>query len=153
MKKVIKETSGRVRVQTINDLDTRTQQQFKEQCDINNIISKYKKTGMITHLAQKQGVFADVSKIKDYHQSLQKVLDANAAFNLLSAEVRARFQNDPAQLLQFLQDPKNYDEGVKLGLLTPKETKPTRASGDTVKNELNDSKNMSPSESPSTPKA
>lgn len=108
----------RTRVQTINVEDSKTQQQFAAQCDVNNIIAKYKKTGELP-LARKQGVFADVASITDYHDSLNRVLDANAAFMRLPADLRTRFGNDPQQLLSFLQDPKNYDEGVKLGLYEP----------------------------------
>lgn len=105
----------RKRVQTINLEDSKTQQQFAAAHDVNNIISKYKKTGELP-LARKQGVFADVSTITDYHDSLNRVINANAAFMRLPADLRTRFGNDPAQLLAFLQDPNNNDEGVKLGI-------------------------------------
>lgn len=118
--KMIIDKGERVRVRTINTEETRTQQQFKDQCDVNNIIAKYKQTGSWPGDPNKKGVYADISGITDYQQSLQKVLDAQAAFQGLSSDLRTRFQNDPAQLLAFLQDPSNYDEGVKLGLFTPK---------------------------------
>lgn len=123
MKKITNQ-NGRIRVQTINEEPTRTQQHYKDQCDVNNIIAKYKKTGVITHLARSQGVYADVSQITDYQTSLQKVMDAQNAFSTLPSELRLRFNNDPQQLLAFLQDPKNYDEGVTLGLYEQK-TEPT----------------------------
>lgn len=113
--------NGSVRIRTINNEPTLTQQQFKEQVDVNNIIAKYKKTGEITHLARKQGVFTDVSEITDYHDSLQKVMDAQSAFQKLPSHLRNRFENDPQNLLTFLQDPKNYDEGVKLGIFEEKQ--------------------------------
>ena len=31
-----------------------TQQQFKEECDVNHILAKYRKTNMITHLNKHQ---------------------------------------------------------------------------------------------------
>lgn len=123
MKKVIRD-GNRVRVQTVNNQPSKTHQHFKDQCDINKIIAKYKTTGEFNHLTNRQGRYADVSQITDYQESMQKVLNANAAFASLPSQIRARFQNDPAQLLAFLQDEKNYDEGVKLGLFNPKETPP-----------------------------
>nr|QJB18986.1 MAG: internal scaffolding protein [Microvirus sp.] len=124
MKKIIKHLNGRIQVQTINNEKSRTQQQYKDQCDVNNIISKYQKTGELHHINRRQGVYADMSSITDYHLSLQKVLDANNAFSALPSELRLRFNNNPENLLTFLQNPNNYDEGVKLGLYEPKQSEP-----------------------------
>jgi len=105
------------KVRTVNSLPSKTQQQFKQDADINNIISKYAKTGQITHLSKKKGSYVDLSAISDYQTSLQTVIDANSAFNSLSSQIRHRFANDPSMLLSFLQDPSNMEEGIKLGLL------------------------------------
>jgi len=113
---MIKRPDGSVRVASVNEEPSKTQQQFKDECDVNNIVKKYETTGEWLHLTRRQGVYADVSEIKDYHQSLDKVQRANDAFMALPAEMRLRFQNDPGRLLEFLADPKNHSEGVKLGL-------------------------------------
>lgn len=121
MKKIIQEKSGRTRVQTINNEPSMTQQQFKDECDINNIISKYQKTGTITHLRRTEGQYLDMSEISDYQTSLNKVIEANRLFDELPSEVRLRFGNDPAQFINFCENPeKNYEEGVKLGLFNKK---------------------------------
>lgn len=141
MKTIIVEKNGRVRVGTKNPKpDQKAQQQFKDQCDVNLIVAKYKNTGEWLHLTKRQGVYADVSAITDYHESLQKVLDANAAFAALPASIRTRFDNDPAKLLAFMQDKENYAEGVKIGLFEKKQV--TANNPDTIKNEPNESKNM-----------
>lgn len=114
--KSIEVQGKRVRVRTINNEKTMTQQQFKEQCDVNHIVAKYKKTGELTHVARTNGVYADLSKITDYHTMVNQIQEAQNAFMTLPASVRLRFQNDPGALLAFMQDPKNYEEGVKLGL-------------------------------------
>lgn len=125
-------------VETINELPSITQQQWKDQCDVNNIVAKYQDTGELTHVARQKGVYADISQIGDYHQSLQKVMDANSAFMTLPAEVRLRFANDPAQFIAFTADPdKNYDEGVKLGLFEPKKQTQNHIPADTNKRDLN----------------
>lgn len=127
MKKVyIDEKTGRTRVVTVNNEPTRTQQQFKQQVDVNNIVAKYKKTGTWQHLATKQGIYADVSDMSDYQESLEKVMKAQEAFSLLPSELRTRFANDPAQLLQFLQNEQNREEAEKLGLVN-KRDKPNDA--------------------------
>jgi len=120
MKQIETRSNGSIRVRSINDQPSLTQQQFKEQCDINNIIAKYKKTGEVMHLNRKRGMYADLTKIQDYHSALQSVIDAQSAFATLPSDLRTHFKNDPGLLLQFLSDPKNYDEGVKIGLIEPK---------------------------------
>ena len=124
MQKISKRADGSTRVATFNEEPTMAQQQFKDDCDINHIIKKYQQTGQITHMARKNGVYADVSKIsgKTYLEALNTVLNANEAFDALPSEIRERFQNDPAELLKFMQDPKNYDEGVKIGIFEPKKS-------------------------------
>lgn len=117
--KVTKRANGSRRVQSINDEPSLTQQHHKDSTDVNLIIAKYKQTGIMPEM-RKKGVYADVSEITDYHQMVEKVMAADAAFMTLPASVRERFSNDPAQLLNFLQDPRNYDEGVKMGLYEPK---------------------------------
>lgn len=116
MKKVILRKNGSVSVQTINDEPSMTQQQFADEVDANNIIAKYNRTGEITHKARQAGVYADVSEIGDYKQSLEKVMAAQDAFETLPSQVRLRFNNNPEELINFLHDPKNYQEGISLGL-------------------------------------
>jgi len=113
--------NGTLRIQTYTNKPSRTQQQFADQCDINNIIKKYKQTGELTHTARKQGVYADVSQISDYYTSLNEINSAKEAFGTLSSQIRLRFNNDPGQLLAFMQDPNNFEEGVKLGIYEPKQ--------------------------------
>jgi len=116
MKEIIKLENGNVRVRTINKNPSRTQQQFVEQCDVNNIMKKYRVTGQITHLNTKQGVYADMSSIKNYQENLNTVIEAQNAFMALPSDVRKRFSNDPAELIDFLADKKNDEEAIKLGL-------------------------------------
>lgn len=113
----IRRPDGSIRVGTVNNQPSRTQQHFKEDCDINNIIKRHRTQDPSLSINRRQGVYADVSEYTDYPQMLQKVIDAQRAFMDLGSDVRLRFQNDPAQLIQFLNDPKNYDEGVRMGLL------------------------------------
>jgi len=42
----------------------------------------------------------------------------------LPADLRARFDNDPAQLIQFLENSDNKDEAIKLGLVNKPEDLP-----------------------------
>lgn len=117
MQIITKRKDGSTDVATLNEEPSMTQQQFKEECDINNIMRKYEQTGQITHINRKQGVYADLSNIKDYQEMLHTIHHAEEAFNTLPAEVRYKFRNDPTKLIAFLQDTSNREEAIKLGLI------------------------------------
>lgn len=125
-KNVIRERrpNGTLRVATSNPDPSLTQQQFKEECDINTIMNKYIKTGEFRALTGRGGVYADFSEIKDLQSMLDTVRLAQDAFASLPAQVRQRFANDPAQLLAFIQDTNNRDEAIKLGLIDRPTTEP-----------------------------
>lgn len=96
---------------------SRTQQSFKEECDINRILAKFRKTGELSHLTDHEPQYGDFSSSVDYKEALDRVHAAQADFDGLSARVRARMQNNPANLLAFMDDPENEDEARELGLL------------------------------------
>lgn len=98
----------------------RTKQQFVEQCDINNILKQFKKTGQITHIAENRakGVYADLPDPIEFQDSMNLVIQAEASFASLPSKVRSRFENDPAQFLAFMADPANVKEAIAMGLAT-----------------------------------
>ena len=93
-----------------------TQQQFKDECDVNNIMAKYKKTGLVTHLSKHKGEFGDFSSVTDYQTSLARLEQAHESFQQLPSELRSKFHNDPKNLIEFLADPKNDEDAIKYGL-------------------------------------
>jgi len=102
----------------------KTRQENAKETDINVIMKRYNATGQLPALSPVAPVFADVSAIGDYADVLRKVSAADDAFAALPADMRGRFANKPALLVEFLQDSANYDEGVKLGLLVPRPVEP-----------------------------
>jgi phage internal scaffolding protein len=119
MKKVIiDEKTGRKRVYTENKTPSKTDPSWSPHCDVNNIMAQFHKTGQITHLAKKQGQFADVTNCKDLLQSHIIIKQAETDFMSQPAAVRARFHNNMYEMLQFLEDPANNEEAIKLGLKT-----------------------------------
>jgi len=107
---------------------SKTQQHFAEECDINHMLEQYNRTGK---LPVKSGIpfFGDFSQNIDFHAAHNFLLEAQDAFMQLSAQVRARFKNDPGLLLDFLQIPENRDEAVKLGLIADTPQPPTPPPG------------------------
>ena len=93
-----------------------TQQHFKDETDINNILRQFNITGLLPEqpLSPRYG---DFTGIGDYHSALNAVIAAEDQFMALPANLRARFENDPAQLIAFLSDENNRSEAEKLGLL------------------------------------
>lgn len=101
-----------------------TKQAFKDECDINQILRKVQKTGMIEHLAEGEPFYGDVSDIVDYKEALNVVANANDLFMKMSPEIRERFSNDPAQLIEFLDNKENLEEAVELGICVKQPEKP-----------------------------
>ena len=93
-----------------------TQQHFKDETDINNILRQFNITGLLPE-APLSPRYGDFTGIVDYHSALNQVIAAEDEFMTLPANLRARFANDPANLIDFLNDENNRPEAVKLGLL------------------------------------
>lgn len=96
-----------------------TQQQFKDETDINNILRQFNITGLLPE-APLSPRYGDFTGIVDYHSALNAVIAAEDGFMALPADLRARFQNDPEQLINFLDNPDNKAEAIKLGLVDEK---------------------------------
>lgn len=97
-----------------------TQQHFKDECDINHIMRRYRETGFLTDpLAQPTAkpMFGDFSTAFDFHEAQNTIARANEAFAALPSSVRKRFANDPGAFLAFMEDERNIDEAVRLGLV------------------------------------
>lgn len=97
-----------------------TKQSFVEECDINNVLREYSQSGQLRHISQRaeQGMYTDLPDNTDFQEALNIVLEGQKAFDSLPAKVRNRFNNDPAAFLEFMADPANQDEAIKLGLAT-----------------------------------
>lgn len=98
--------------------ESRTQQSFKDECDINVIVERFGLTGEMPG-DLKMPVSGDFTGVTDFHSAMNLVVEAQDQFMRLPAEVRKRFGHDPAELIAFLGDEKNKDEAIKLGLVNP----------------------------------
>lgn len=107
----------------------KTDQSQAKECDINNIVATYHKTGVLPQ-GRDSGVFADVSDAPSYQDALQVVINAENAFMALDAKTRKRFDNDPTRMLAFLEDPNNRAEAAALGMLNPEAPSPSPAASD-----------------------
>lgn len=98
---------------------SRAKQSMADECNINNIMAKYKLSGMVDHVNQHQGSYGDFTGSQTYSESLQQIINAQEAFDSLPATVRKQFQNNPAAFLEFAENPENENEMRTMGLLPP----------------------------------
>lgn len=98
---------------------TMTIQSEKDNCDINVIMNRYATCG--TPLPYRtdgvQPVYADVSELGDYMENFQRCKQAEEMFNNLPSALRKELDNNPANLLPFIQDEKNKERCYEYGLL------------------------------------
>lgn len=85
----------------------------RDAADINKIVEKALKTGMMPR-TQAQALYADVSSVVDYQQAMEIQLQAQEQFNALPVKTRNRFNNDIGEFLAYAEDPKNKDEILEL---------------------------------------
>lgn len=103
-----------------------TEQSHAKDCDINNIVATYHKTGVFPEAGEL--LFADVSDAPTYQDALQTVINAENAFMALDAKTRKRFDNDATQMLAFLDNPENRAEAIALGMIPAPAPTPSPAS-------------------------
>lgn len=98
-----------------------TKQSYKEECDVNVIMARFKKVAGEEFLNRYQGYlngsFGDFSEVADYRSAIEQIREAEGVFDALPSKVRARFANDPAEFLDFVHNPANRDELVAMGLM------------------------------------
>jgi len=96
---------------------SRVKQEFAKESDVNQQVTRFFKTGLMpqaTSYAQHPR-FGDFTEVNDYQDVINRVMRFEDDFQSLPAELRAKFRNDPAELLHLLQN--KPDEAVRLGII------------------------------------
>lgn len=96
----------------------RTQQHMAPQTQMDTIMGKFKSTGILgtPNPNGRKPIFGDFSSF-DHMQMRNHIADIDNQFAKLPSKIRAKFRNDPHQLICFVEDPQNLEECQKLGLL------------------------------------
>lgn len=81
---------------------SRTKQSFKADCDINTILKRFDKTGVLTHVNRRQPIYIDASEMHSYRDALNQVIQVESHFAELPSDIRAEFDNDPAVYLDWV---------------------------------------------------
>jgi len=96
--------------------ESMTEQGHGKAANINSIMAKYHMSGLVPRPAQAPiyGDFCDVGSFLECKERLENTI---SDFQSLPAALRKRFDNDPAELIEFLCDRENLQEAVQLGLV------------------------------------
>ncbi|QXP45064.1 internal scaffolding protein [Microvirus mar38] len=113
-----------------SDLPSAVHPEFAFECDINNLVeTRVNKDGkqfsVMTGVGSSLPPNPDSPKYGDFTgytssnltESMNVVARARAQFEMLPSNLRARFENDPRKLVDFVNDSNNYDEALRLGLV------------------------------------
>lgn len=109
-------SKGLLGIKVITPEETKTQQQYAEGTKIKNLFKKYGLSGLISQNIG-EPMFDDFTEIPSYMEAQHRIAKANSQFEMLPAKVRAEFNNDPAQMLDFLQKSENKEKAIELGLI------------------------------------
>lgn len=104
---------NRIRMSVFSE--SKAKQSFAKECDINTIMARYAKTGVLNFVNKKPAQFGDVTGW-NFRDAMDTVAIARQGFALLPADIRARFGNDPGAFLDFYENPDNEAELVSMGL-------------------------------------
>lgn len=99
-----------------------TQQEFKESCDINNILAKFSVQAQALGvdpsllMPQDQGTYGDFSNLDDFQSAQNKIAFLNDQFSNLPSDVRRKFGDDLNTFIGAISDPTRIDELGELGV-------------------------------------
>lgn len=100
----------------VNNEPSLTIQSQKDEADINVIVRRFGLTGEVPVMNRVPLPLEHCDDI-DYRDCLDYVNAAGKSFDTLPSDVRARFANNPALLVDFASDPQNKDQLKLWGLL------------------------------------
>lgn len=97
--------------------ETTVKQSFKDEVDINTIVRRF---GIGYQMPDnvRLPTYGDFEGINNFHQALNVVTQNAEQFELLPADLRAKFDNNPGKFVDFCLDEKNKPQLRELGLLS-----------------------------------
>lgn len=98
--------------------DGKVKPEFKKATDINQILERYKKTGIMNKMYQ-EPLYGDFTSVEDYQNAMNLAIKTQEQFAGLPSSLRKKFENDPQGFLEFMAKTDNIDEKRALGLLPP----------------------------------
>lgn len=115
--------------------ESRTKQSEANDADINVIVGRFLKSGVIPQVTAPPS-FQDFEDVFDFQSAMNTLAAAKVAFAAMDAPVRKRFGNDPSEFVDFVEkrapdgSRENLAELRKMGIVLPEviaeEPKPMR---------------------------
>jgi phage internal scaffolding protein len=87
-----------------------TEQSHKNSCDIHGIMRRYEKTGVLEHTQKYEGKYGGFPGSIDFQEHMNIIIEAEKMFMTVPAKIRAQFNNEPGEFVDYMQDDKNYDQ-------------------------------------------
>lgn len=141
--------STRQRLSISFEGEGRTKQSFKDECDVNRIISRFQATGELPNVNNMPPQYLDVTSM-DFQEHQNFIAGANSMFHQLPAKIRDRFENNPAEFFDFCSHEKNRPELAEMGLLRPDLPPVVPMTAVTTSQPASGPKNAPTNDSPST---
>ena len=105
---------------------TLTERHHAKTCNINAIMAKYNKTGLVDHINRHEARYGDVSGA-DFQRAQNLIAEQKTIFHELPAAVRAAYDNDPAIYLDEVLTEEGQERHA--ALLDPDPDKPDLETG------------------------
>lgn len=88
-------------------------------CDINVIVRRFGIDNEVMPTAvMDPRYYGDFDMSLSLGEALNRIDEASSRFSALPVAIRNKFDNSPAKLWEFVNDPRNADEAVSMGLLS-----------------------------------
>lgn len=108
--------------------ESKTQQHQKEEADINTIVGRFLKTGQLPQVPVPP-TYQNFGEIFDFQSAMDTIKAATDSFLALPANVRSRFENDPAKFVAYVDhclEREDLDPLREMGLAVPKGADPAQ---------------------------
>lgn len=118
--KRVKRDNGSFGYVSVSKLPSRVDRSFAADADINVIVSRFLKTGVLPSLAVPPQ-FGDMTLIPRGTDALMAVRNAQQSFERLPLELQKELGHNIANFEPWLVDPKNRERAIQYGFLKPSE--------------------------------
>lgn len=124
--KKVRSRWDRKRVALNTGNETPVQQQFKDEVDVNSIVSRVLRTGDVTVLNRREPNYGFAESVS-YHEAMNVIVNTEERFNSLPAKIRDHFNSDIMEFMEAMEKP-DFEEVMK-GLGTEFVENATSSSG------------------------
>lgn len=81
--------------------ESKAQQHMRDETDINVIVGKFRQTGMLPQIPIPP-TYQTFGEVFDFQSAMNAIKNAQDSFMALPANIRSRFENDPARFVAYV---------------------------------------------------